>query len=138
MIARMPCPVTWHIFQIIINVFSPIVFTYVLDQSKGHWLLSDVLNFAISIWLKLKKEIRILVFFIILWKRSPFLFLNYVFWPLTLKNIMVLYLFYFILIFFETWKKIHNMLLLMLNLRFKNLCLMSSFIGLEQGKVIIE
>ncbi len=35
-------------------------------------------------------------------------------------------------------KKVHNMLSLMLDPRFKNLHLMSSFIGLEQGKSIVE
>jgi hypothetical protein len=34
-------------------------------------------------------------------------------------------------------KKVYNMLSLMLNLRFKNLCLVSSFIGLKQTKAII-
>jgi hypothetical protein len=34
-------------------------------------------------------------------------------------------------------KKAHNMLLSMLNLRFKNLSLMSLFIGLEQNKAIV-
>jgi hypothetical protein len=33
------------------------------NQCEGHWLLSDVLNFAISICLKLKKEFEILVSF---------------------------------------------------------------------------
>jgi hypothetical protein len=34
-------------------------------------------------------------------------------------------------------KKAHNMLLSVLNLRFKNLSLMSLFIGLEQNKAIV-
>jgi hypothetical protein len=35
-------------------------------------------------------------------------------------------------------RKTHNMLALMLDIRFKNLCLMSSFIGHDQGIVIVE
>jgi hypothetical protein len=32
------------------------VSTYVFNQSKDHWLLSDVLSYIISICLKLKEE----------------------------------------------------------------------------------
>jgi len=63
MIARMPPPLTWHISQIIVDVFSPIVCTCVFNQFKGSWLLSDSLNFTISICLKLIKESRISISF---------------------------------------------------------------------------
>jgi hypothetical protein len=33
------------------------VYACILNQSRGHWLLSDALNFAISMSLKLKDEI---------------------------------------------------------------------------------
>ncbi len=36
-----------------------IVITCVLNQSNGHWLLSDALNFTITMSLKLKKEVGI-------------------------------------------------------------------------------
>ncbi len=52
----MALPLTWHIYQIIVDVHSPIVFTCVLNQFKGHWLLSDALNSTIFICLKLKKK----------------------------------------------------------------------------------
>ncbi len=32
------------------------MFTYILIQSKGHWLLNDALNFAISMSLKFEYE----------------------------------------------------------------------------------
>jgi hypothetical protein len=54
MITQMPSLLTWHIFQIIVDVLSPIVSTCVLNQSRGHWLLSDVLDYAIYICLKLR------------------------------------------------------------------------------------
>ncbi len=53
----MPPPLTWHISQIIINYLSPIVTACVLNQ-VGHWLLSDALHFAISLSLKLKKQMK--------------------------------------------------------------------------------
>ncbi len=58
----MPPPLTWHIFKIIVDVLSPILYTCVFNQYEVHWLLSVVLQFAISICLKLK-EFEILVSF---------------------------------------------------------------------------
>ncbi len=63
MITQVPPLLTWHISQIIVDVLSPIVFTCVLNQSRGHWLLSDVLNYAIYIFLKLKGKTIILISF---------------------------------------------------------------------------
>jgi hypothetical protein len=63
MIARMPPPLTWHIFQIIVDVLSLVVSTCVFNQSKGHWLLSDSLNSTISICFKLIKEFGISISF---------------------------------------------------------------------------
>ncbi len=50
---------TWHISKTIIDYLFLIVITCVLNQSNGHWLLSDVLNFIITMSLKLKEEVRI-------------------------------------------------------------------------------
>jgi hypothetical protein len=43
-----PPPLTWHICHIIVDSFGHVVFVCILNQSKGHWLLSDALNFTIS------------------------------------------------------------------------------------------
>jgi hypothetical protein len=37
---------------------SPIVTICILNQSRGHWLLSDALQIAISMNLKLKEEMN--------------------------------------------------------------------------------
>jgi hypothetical protein len=50
----MPPLSTWPICQIIVNSLSPFINAHVLNQSRGHWLLSNAFNFAISISLKLK------------------------------------------------------------------------------------
>ncbi len=63
MITQVPPLLTWHISQIIVDVLSPIVSTCVLNQSRGHWLLGDVLNYAIYICLKLKGKTIISVSF---------------------------------------------------------------------------
>ncbi len=56
MTIRVPPPLTWHICQIVVDYFSPIIIACVLNQFKGHWLLSDALHSTISISLKLKNE----------------------------------------------------------------------------------
>jgi hypothetical protein len=53
------CPLTWHIFQIIVDALSLVMFICVLNQFKGYWVLNDVLNFGISTCLKLKEEFEI-------------------------------------------------------------------------------
>jgi len=54
-INRMPPPLTWRIFHIIADCLSPIVFSCLLNQACGHWLLSDALHFTISMSLKLNE-----------------------------------------------------------------------------------
>jgi hypothetical protein len=43
-ICQMPPPLTWQISQIIVDLFSSIVYVCVCNQSCGHWLLSDVVH----------------------------------------------------------------------------------------------
>ncbi len=56
MSARVPPPLTWHICHIIVDYFGLVVSTCILNQFKGHWLLSDALNSIISMILKFKNE----------------------------------------------------------------------------------
>jgi hypothetical protein len=42
MTTQVPAPLTRHISQIIVDVLSPIMYACVFNQSKGHWMLSDV------------------------------------------------------------------------------------------------
>jgi len=44
---QVPPPLTWHICQIIVDSFGLVVFAYILNQFRGHWLLNNALNFAI-------------------------------------------------------------------------------------------
>jgi hypothetical protein len=57
MSATVPPPLTWHICRIIVDSLGPIMSTCILNQSRGHWLLSDALNCIISMSLKFKDEI---------------------------------------------------------------------------------
>jgi hypothetical protein len=49
----------WHIFQTIVDCSSSIIIVYVQNQFRSHWLLSDVVNFAIIISYKLKEQVWI-------------------------------------------------------------------------------
>jgi len=55
--AKVAPPLTWHICHIIVAYIGLVVSICILNQSRGHWLLSDALNFAISMNLKFKDEI---------------------------------------------------------------------------------
>jgi hypothetical protein len=57
MSAKTPPPLTWHICQIIVDSLGPVVSTWILNQSRGIWLLSDVLNSIVSMNLKFRDEI---------------------------------------------------------------------------------
>lgn len=43
-----PSPKTWAMYQTIVKILSPIVISYVLNQSCKHWLLGYALNFVIA------------------------------------------------------------------------------------------
>ncbi len=123
-----PPPLTWHIFQIIVDVLSLVVSVYVLNQFRGHWLLFDALNATIIMNLKFEEKIGISFNLhdlidddsIVAQELSLFL---------TFKENYVT----FEMVFFHFKKyernRTHNMLSLMLNPRFKSLRLVSSFIG---------
>jgi hypothetical protein len=55
MTTRVPPPLTWHICEIVVDCFSLVVTACVLNQSRGHWLLSDAFHSAISMSLKLRE-----------------------------------------------------------------------------------
>jgi hypothetical protein len=60
--ARVPPSLTWHICCIIVDYLSPVTSICILNNNKGLWLLSDALNFTISITLKFKDEIDFATF----------------------------------------------------------------------------
>jgi len=125
---------TWQIFQIIVDVLSLVVFARVFNQSKGHWLLSNVLNFIISICLKLKEDTWILVFFDNFIEQKSIVILELDF--LTLEKRFE--------VFFKNklWKKYeekkaHNIMFLMLDPRFKNLCLVPHLLTLSKAMSLL-
>jgi hypothetical protein len=133
-----PPPLTWQISQIIVDCLSPIIFAYVLNQSCGHWLLSDALHYAISMSLKLKEENKIIPSFESLMEDDSIIFdeLSLLASNIRKEVINVLDSFHSLLKKYEN-RKIHNMIFLILDLRFKSLCV-SSFVGREQGVALVD
>jgi len=119
--------------------FFQFVFACVFNQSHGHWLVNDVLHFVISMSLKLKKENKIILSFESLMEDDSIIFneLSLLAFNIRREVINVLDFFLSFLKKYEN-KKAHNMISLMLDPRFKNLCIISSFVGREQGVALVE
>jgi ABC-type transporter MlaC component len=47
----------WAIVKVLTSCLNPVVMTYVMNQSCGHWLLCNVLFFAITLIIKLQSEL---------------------------------------------------------------------------------
>jgi hypothetical protein len=45
---ELPSPRTCAVCEVVVNLLSPIMIGLVLNQSHGHWLFGDVLQFVIS------------------------------------------------------------------------------------------
>jgi hypothetical protein len=58
-----PPLLAWKISQTIVDCLSLVVFACVLNQSHGHWFLSDALHSSISMSLKLRGKNQILLSF---------------------------------------------------------------------------
>jgi hypothetical protein len=132
--ARVPPPLTWHICRIIVDSLGPIVSTCILNQSKGHWLLNDALIFSISVSLKFRNEIDLATFDNLMEKDGNVVYeLSCLTSNIKKEVIQILDFFLSFLKNYEE-RKAHNMS----DPRFKTLHLVSSFIGCEQGKAIVE
>jgi hypothetical protein len=54
-----PPPITWFIYQIIIDYLSLVIYTCILNQPVGHWLLSNALNSTITMNSKARDEMHL-------------------------------------------------------------------------------
>ncbi len=114
-------PLIWNVFQIIVDIVFLVVNVYVLNHYHGHCLFSNVLHVVITMALKLKTKLEWHLLCLIWWK-----WYNYGF-----KVLHVMFRWFFF-ISNKIWKiKTHNMLYLMLDPRFKNFRLVSSFYWLK-------
>ncbi len=95
MIGRVPLLLTWHIFQIIVNFIGHVVFVYILNQYKGHWLLNDALNVSISMSLKFKDEVDCVTFNNLMEEDVNVLLNYHVCLPTLKKKLMGFWIFFF-------------------------------------------
>jgi hypothetical protein len=137
--SHVPPPLTWQFFQTIIDRLSPIVFACVFDQSHGHWLLNDVLHFAISMSLKLREKNHILLSFESLMDDDLIISdeLSLLSFSIRREVINVLDFFLPLLKVYDRGKT-HNMIFLMLDPKYKNLCIISSFVRMERCVALVE
>ncbi len=121
------------------DCLSPIVFACVLNQFCGYWLFSDALHFAISMSLKLKEENKIIPSFERLMEDDSIISGELSLLASNIRKVVINVLNFF-LSFFKKYenRKAHNMIFLMLDSRFKSLCIISSFVAREQGDVLVE
>jgi hypothetical protein len=132
-------PLTWQIFQTIVDYLSPIVSACVFNQLRGHWFLNYVLHSAISMNLKLMEENQVLPLFESLMDDDLVVSAKLSLLASNIKREVINVMDSFIS-FLKVYdkKKTHNMIFLTLNLRYKNLRIISLFIGREQGVVLVE
>jgi hypothetical protein len=116
-----------------VDCLSPIVFTCILNQSRGHWLFSDTLHSAMSMSSKLKEENQIVFSFESLMEEDSIIAneLALLAFNIIKKVCDVLNSFLSFLTKYRK-KKTLNMISLMLDLRFKSLQIILSFVGWEQ------
>ncbi len=129
-----PPPITWFICQIIINYLSLVVSTCVLNQPIGHCLLSNALNSTITMTSKAKDEMHLKHFFESLMDDDTGVFLELTILASNIK-LEVFGVSDSFISFLRTYeeKKTHIMLFFMFDPRFKNLHLVSSYVGKKQG-----
>jgi hypothetical protein len=110
----------------------------VLDQSRGHWLLFDALNVIITMSLKLKKESKISLNLQDLIDNDSVVAQELSLLAFNIKREICGVLYGFLSLFKKYEEnKTHNMLSLMLDLRFKSLRLVSSLIGQKRAISIV-
>jgi len=138
-IGQAPPLLTWQISQIVVDYFSLVVSTCDLNQSHGHWLLNDVLHSTISMSLKLREENQILPSFKTLINEDSIVNdeLSLLVFKIRREVINVMDSF---LSFSKVYdkRKIHSIISLMLDHKYKSLCILFSFVGRGQGVALIE
>lgn len=126
---RIPTPQTWAILETVASALSPLLSACVINQCRGYWLLSDALSTTIELSLKFSQEKRILEAAVGTAVRQDFgTKLKLLGIRIREEVITVLRPF---LKFLDGFSKsaAHNMLCLMLDPRFKDLSLVSRFLG---------
>jgi hypothetical protein len=134
-----PPTLTWKIPQTIVDCLSLVVFAHVLNQSRGHWLLSDVLHFAISMKLKFKEENEVVPSFESVMDDNSVVNDELFLLASNIKREVINVLDSF-LSFLKVYdkRKAHNMISFVLDPRYKSLHIISSFVGKEQGVALVE
>ncbi len=130
-IGLVPPSLTWQIFQKIVDYLSLLVFACVLNQSSGHWLLSDDLHSAISTNLKLREEKQVLPSFESLMDDDSIVNDELYLLAFNIRREVINVLDSFLSCLKVYDKRKNNMISLMLDPKYKNLHIVPSFVGSE-------
>jgi hypothetical protein len=115
-----------------VDCLFPIVFACVFNQSCGHWLLVMFLHSDISMSLKLKEENKIIPSFESLMEDDSIISNELSWLASNIRREVINVLDSFLLVLKKDEnRKAHNLIFLMLDLRFKSFCIISSFVGWE-------
>ena len=134
----MPTGVTWAVARIVTETLNPVVKQCVLNQTRGYWLLSDALAAALAISVELGAHIDHLS------NMNPPLQhgdfdseLEILRGKMSLEAMLVMRPF---LLFTQTFmlKKTHNMIVLMVDPRFKGLECVIAYTGVEKARIIVR
>jgi hypothetical protein len=75
----MPSLGIWAIYELVVKMFSPIVTSYMVNQSYGHWLLGNVLKFDVFTCCDLCNDF-IAKLFLIVWLTQMKMYLTKSWW----------------------------------------------------------
>jgi hypothetical protein len=127
---------TWVVCELVVKVLFPIVFGCVLNQSHGHRLLIDVLQFVILICRDIKKNYRSGLFLITSLKKMCLMWVERAHASIEIIDFWGFSTFHFFLHTFDK-RKDHNMLAFMFDPRFKNMWLATMFLGHENSIIMV-
>ena len=134
----MPTGVTWAVARTITKILNPVVKQCVLNQTRGYWLLSDALAATLAISVELRAHIDHLSNMNPPLQHGDFdAELEILRGKMSLEAMFVMKHFLsFTQIF--TSEKAHNMIVLMVDPRFKGLECVIAYTGVEKARAIVR
>ena len=136
--ARVPTGVTWAVARTVTETLNPVVKQCVLNQTRGYWLLSDALAAALAISVELRAHVDHVSSMNPPLQHGDFdAELEILRAKMSLEAMLVMKPFLSFTQFF-TSEKAHNMIVLMVDPRFKGLECVIAYTGVEKARAIVR
>ena len=134
----MPTGVTWAVARTFTETLNPVVKQCVLNQTRGYWLLSDALAATLAISVELRAHVDHVSSMNPPLQHGDFdAELEILRAKMSLEAMIVMKLFLSFTQFF-TSEKAHNMIVLMVDPRFKGLECVIAYTGVEKARAIVR